>query len=250
MIRINKECAPEKLNEGTDKSREDCADYEENKNDYETGTRKLSFWREIYAHNEVKSALRRSHHEKCCYCEGKFAANAWGDVEHYRPKGAVRQDKYSSRIIPGYFWLAYTWDNLYWCCQVCNRNYKKELFPLRNPERRARSPTDSLDDERPLILDPGGPTDPREHIKFIGAKAVGCTEVGKKTVEVINLNRSLLFEKRLERFRVIKTLCETKFINKNSQNEDDLQDTISLLDDYAKPCAEFSAMTNDYLKSL
>jgi hypothetical protein len=40
---------------------------------------------------------------------------------------------------PGYFWLAYVWANLFLACQLCNQSFKKNLFPLADPAKRARS---------------------------------------------------------------------------------------------------------------
>ena len=130
---------------------------------------------------------------------------------------------------------------------MCNRVNKRDLFPLVDQEQRARSPAANLENETPLILDPGGSEDPREHIKFAGAEAVGCTVFGRKTIEVVNLNRDPLLENRLEHFRVIEILNLARVYIENSRSEQDLHNINSLLDDYAKPCAKFSAMVNDYL---
>ena len=152
-------------------------------------------------HTVVRETLKKAQNGKCCFCEGKFAAFAAADVEHYRPKGAVRQKEKSKAVLPGYFWLAYSWENLYWCCQVCNRSNKRDFFPLKDPAKRARSHADNLAEEEPLILDPGGLDDPSEHIGFHQELAVGLTEVGTNTIQLIGLNRAALVEERLTRLR-------------------------------------------------
>ena len=74
-------------------------------------------------------------HKKCAYCECRIQG-AHPDAEHYRPKGAVTHgrskteakcsiDASGSRAPieiahPGYFWLAYTWENLIPACKFCN----------------------------------------------------------------------------------------------------------------------------------
>ena len=209
MIRVCKPDAPTRLEKaGIARTKKDCAAYAANSNDYLSGTRKFKFERTIYGHNAVKDTLRKVQHKKCCFCEGQFEAFAAADVEHFRPKGAVQQDENSSRLILGYYWLAYAWDNLYWCCQVCNRENKKNYFPLANPTRRARSHTDDIATEKPLILNPGGQEDPRRHIKFRDAIAVGLTRTGQKTIEILGLNRGPLVEERLTRLNKLSLLLK------------------------------------------
>src|SRR5258705_11060485 len=68
---------------------------------------------------------------KCAYCESKIVVNQPGDVEHFRPKGRVvdenfrpikiRHKKKGEMNHPGYYWLAYEWNNLFPSCIVCNR---------------------------------------------------------------------------------------------------------------------------------
>lgn len=95
----------------------------------------------------------KAQHHKCCYCE-RAPLEKHQDVEHYRPKSA-------------YWWLAWEWSNLLFCCKRCN-GHKADRFPLLAGHR--------LDpemcppgDEKPSILDPADPTpgaDPIDHIVF------------------------------------------------------------------------------------
>ncbi|AUX44887.1 uncharacterized protein SOCE26_063570 [Sorangium cellulosum] len=55
---------------------------------------------------------------------------------------------------PGYYWLAYEWDNLLFSCGICNGTHKRNLFPLGNPEKRARSRRAKLSVEEPLLVHP------------------------------------------------------------------------------------------------
>jgi hypothetical protein len=83
-------------------------------------------------------------YEKCAYCERRIMGY-YGDAEHYRPKGAVKQPKeggglervtcelpdprHPGQVMtvphPGYFWLAYDWRNLLPACVYCNSGYGK-----------------------------------------------------------------------------------------------------------------------------
>ena len=251
MIRVNKPRIPQNLNKGIELTKKDCEAYTAHSASYWSGKRKFEFDRDIYGHKSVRGSLRACQWAKCCFCEGKFAAYAAGDVEHYRPKGAVRQDDSSPLLRPGYYWLAYSWENLYWCCQVCNRSNKRNLFPLRNPSRRARSHRGRVGREEPLILDPGGVEDPQEHIKFKQEQAVGVTDIGKTTVKVIGLNRIDLVEERLSRIAELKGLLNIVGIGE-SQELPELAELVanarSELERAVAPESAFSAMAADYIQ--
>jgi uncharacterized protein (TIGR02646 family) len=66
----------------------------------------------------AKTQLKKETHGKCAYCEANTDVVAHGDVEHYRPKSI-------------YWWLAYTYDNYLFCCQICNQTYKSDNFPYK-----------------------------------------------------------------------------------------------------------------------
>ena len=205
MIRVTKLPCPDALLAGAERTRADCAAYDENADAYSNRERQFDFDRAIYGHKAVRTALRKAQHRKCCYCEGRFDAFAVADIEHYRPKGAVRQDRESKKkLFPGYYWLAYSWKNLYMCCQVCNR-CKQDLFPLKDPATRARSHRGDVSGEKPLLLDPGGSDDPRKHIRFRQEYAVGLTGAGRTTIEVLGLNREALLDERLKRLQELRT---------------------------------------------
>ena len=217
---------------------------------YLKGKRHFDFDRRIYGHATVKQTLSAAQHHKCCFCEGKFDAYAPADVEHYRPKGAIRQDEQSPPVVPGYYWLAYSWDNLYYCCQVCNRNNKRDFFPLTNPDMRVLSPNGNLDEEDPLILDPGGREDPRDHIKFRYEVAVGLTDAGRQTIKFLDLNRDPLIEERLKHFRRLRAFSDLLRLSRNSTEPEDVQsrdDAHEELASAVRPASEFSAMAVDFL---
>lgn len=65
----------------------------------------------------AKSQLKKESCGKCAYCESNTEVVAHGDVEHYRPKSI-------------YWWLAYTYDNYLYACQICNQTYKSDNFPI------------------------------------------------------------------------------------------------------------------------
>jgi hypothetical protein len=114
------------------------------------------------------------------------------DVEHFRPKGAVKDDDEH----PGYWWLAMAWDNLLPSCIDCNRKRnqitpngdisqvallettlefnnsmrvgagKKDSFPLAEGGVRGRASGDRLADERALLLNPCE-EEPDDHLRYV-----------------------------------------------------------------------------------
>ena len=107
-----------------------------------------------YARKDVKNVLLKMHRNKCCYCERKRWDSTELHAEHFRPKGSVQQTRAHNKEYPGYYWLAYSWDNLLLACAPCNSTFKGALFPLENPGHRARSHKDDLSIECALFVNP------------------------------------------------------------------------------------------------
>ncbi len=209
----------------------------------------FEFDRAIYGHKSVKDALWAVQHDKCAYCEGAFRAFGYGDIEHYRPKAYSQQSRGGKKNYPGYYWLAYRWENLLVSCELCNRARKKNLFPLRDPARRARDDA-GLAHEHPLLIDPAGPDDPRDHIRFRGAAPEARTDAGKASIEAYSLDRPYLTAARAKRLREVMRLKEIADVA--GRVRDPELDQLALyakaeLDAFIKPNAEFSAMTRDYV---
>lgn len=245
MIPVTKSPTPPKRLEGG------ASRTEQDRADYANGQRQFTFYPGIYGHPKVKDALKEAQHHKCCFCEGRFNAYSPGDVEHYRPKRAVRQNKLSEALAPGYFWLAYSWRNLYYSCEICNRSHKRDLFPLANPARRVRSPEGDINVEEPLILDPGGIENPRDHIEFRYEHAIGLTKAGRTTIELLGLNRPALLEERLTHLKRLSALRDVLRLSRESRAPQDIdthgrahQELLSAV----QPASVFSAMADDYLR--
>lgn len=88
------------------------------------GETREAFEFKAYKSADVKTLLFRDFFDKCAYCESRYATTAPVDVEHYRPKGRVKEDNLHS----GYWWLAMSWDNLLPACIFCNR-YNGQVTP-------------------------------------------------------------------------------------------------------------------------
>lgn len=197
MIRINKPNAPAVLpTRGPQATRELCDAFDAEPDRYRRGELHFPF-DDLYRHETVKAALLAAQHGKCAFCEAKGRHVAYGDVEHLRPKAAVVQQHGGPMERPGYYWLVYVWENLFFACQMCNQSFKRNLFPLRHPNRRARSHHDDIGREHPLLIDPSA-LDPAKYIGFRDevAYAIRGNRIGRTTIEVLGLNRPELIETR------------------------------------------------------
>ena len=247
MIRIDKPPKPPDilLNRGVNQTRRDEADYDKDPDGFISGREKLPLKNTIYGHESVKDVLLNAQHGKCCYCE----EISRGEIEHYRPKGAVKQSSKSTNQYPGYYWLAYEWDNLLVSCTDCNRN-KSILFPLEDEATRARNHHDNIEGEAPLLINPAS-VDPRDHIRFRGETPEGKTNLGRMTIEVLNLRRPDLYESRKNLLKQLKFLHKMIVNKENSDTPDMLvQEAKEELENMVSAKAEFSSMAQDFLNSI
>ncbi len=162
-----------------------------------------------YSNRQIQKALRDMFHEKCAFCERKLTRGA--PIEHFRPRKT-------------YPHLTFEWTNLLWACGTCN-GYKSDKFP-------ATRTGDS-------IIDPSF-EDPTPHLKVIidyktqWVSIYGTDERGELTVELVQLNNTLL---RQIRFDFIRKL---QFIARKAS--DDLE-AKEIFDDAFEDEAEFLACT-------
>lgn len=127
-----------------------------------------------YNTDDVRALLYARQHEKCAYCEMQVQ-NTGQPVEHFRPK------KYAVRAVEGegdrdddrYWWLAWTWENLFFACVSCNSPGRKgNRFPLAPGAApcatgvAAEGPPGVPLDERAQLVDPSR-EDPIDAIVFV-----------------------------------------------------------------------------------
>jgi uncharacterized protein (TIGR02646 family) len=259
MIRIAKpEDAPAVLLEkGKPETEAMCHAFALAQSEYLAGTQKFDFDPAIYAAEDVKNALREAQHHKCAFCESSISHIAYGDVEHYRPKKGYLQDEEDELHRPGYYWLAYEWDNLFYCCQLCNQRFKRNLFPLRNNKQRARSHTAKLEKEKPLLLHPCR-NNPSDFIEFKDeyARPVKKCREGVATIELMGLNRKELVEKRRERLGWLRTLQEAAQALRLQVAESTSPELVAVLNNVESrltasqtDAAEYAAMARAFLAS-
>lgn len=122
---------------------------------------------------EIKETLRKmaSGLERCMYCED----SAGIDIEHFWPKGTY-PDK------------AFLWENYLLACSICNSNFKRTQFPLK--------------DGHPLLINPVE-EEPRHHIGFSPStgRYAELTDKGAESIRIYGLNRNILAEGRRDAWR-------------------------------------------------
>lgn len=75
-----------------------------------------------YRQEDVKNTLEKMYGQHCCYCESIIGVSAYGRIEHLKPKS-----------LPEFYRHTFDWENLHWCCEVCNTGYKKAQWNFRYP---------------------------------------------------------------------------------------------------------------------
>jgi len=198
----------------------------------------------------ARAALFSMTHGKCAYCEIKLTRQH-GDVDHYRPIGCVAEDP----THPGYYWLAYDWENLLLSCQFCNQAHraaggavggKRDHFPLSPESKRAMSPADSLDDEQPLLLNPRC-DNPAEHLRYTEIGSVmplDDSPRGRASCDFYDLNECQIVERRTERLQQILRVALRLWL---ADDEDCLADAVRELAEMTSDEAEFAGMARDVL---
>lgn len=184
-----------------------------------------------YSDDTVREALKVMFHGKCAYCESKIAGSSQTDIEHYRPKAAVKE----SPSHPGYWWKAMDWDNLVLSCMHCNQERRQLHFPAGLSEAEIRQalidndftttgkknafPTENdqwidsdegdLTTEKPLLIDPTV-TDPEPLLVWEDRDEFGRVESrdgdirAETTISILGLNRRWLCEQRMIRWADIE----------------------------------------------
>ncbi len=208
---------------------------------------------------------------KCIYCESRITGSAYGAVEHYRPKAGLtkfmnrgnRDDlrnqlpkrKFLKQGKPGYWWLAYDWNNWLYSCDRCNSTWKGNQFPvIKQGEHMPMfsthwTPAEGAErQEKPLLLNPFN-TNPSPHFRFdeVGNILPKSME-GWQTIEVCGLDRKKLVR---ERFLVASAIMRQidAYIIAASDNHLELEKaSLKELLALCKDSASFAGMARDLLK--
>ncbi len=75
-----------------------------------------------YRQDDVKDALEKMYGKHCCYCESIIGISSYGRIEHLKPKS-----------LPQFYCYTFEWENLHWCCEICNTGYKRDKWDFQYP---------------------------------------------------------------------------------------------------------------------
>ena len=175
--------------------------------------------------SDIKGVYMKLQHNKCVYCERVLGSPQFGkiehDVEHYRPKNAVKvwptaKMKSSGALnYPfstgeasdnGYYLLAYSIFNYATACKTCNSSFKSSYFPIAGARNIHSSGFTKLKLEVPFLLYPLGSSDedPEALITFDGVIPVPKIKTGSKyqrarvTIDFFALTRDDLLQRRAQ----------------------------------------------------
>jgi hypothetical protein len=215
--------------------------------------------------SDIKPVYMRLQHNKCVFCErplgGEVAGKIEQDVEHFRPKNALKlwpakakksqAPSYSfstGGVGGGYYWLAYDLENYAAACKPCNSTRKSNYFPVAGTKRGSNHETVATLNqlERPFLIYPLGTLDddPETLIGFDGILAKPINANGHNhnraliTIDFFALNtREELWA---DRFRTISDLWfkfQIVSTSKSKQQKDAAQRGINDLVSDAGPQA-------------
>jgi len=144
-----------------------------------------------YRYSDIKEQLAKHIYlHKCAFCEQRVEAY---HVEHFRPKSI-------------YYWLAYSWDNLLFCCPTCNSIKLKKFevdkkvtitqFPIDNIHNLSNTYYDEY--EKPSFVNPEK-EDVYKHLVFKKDGSIKSDDQRvQHTITEIEIDRNDLNEFRFE----------------------------------------------------
>lgn len=194
---------------------------------------------DLYKEKEIKQKFYFNKNAyffgKCAYCETYIRDFQYGDIEHFRPKSAVTDEKDNIVYItddegkriphPGYYWLAYEWQNLLPSCEICNRSSdiggekigKHNRFPVK--DSYATTP-DEINNEKPHLINPLL-EDPSDHLRYNSSNGMigPISERGDMCIKIFALNiRDQLLEERKKTGSEAKALLVELLYNPNEES--------------------------------
>jgi len=211
-----------------------------------------SYWGE----KSIKAALFGMHNGKCCFCERTRDKAREPDVEHFRPKAKVTEDA----THPGYWWLAFNWNNLLWACKACNEEYKRNHFPLDDPSTRVSAEGGDLSAEDLLLLDPAV-DDCEQFFRYdwisapglmVKMDAVDANPRGCSSIKILGLNRQDLLEERNRHIEyILKAIAFGIIVGRDQAALEERKiDSIKKLKDMISPKSQFSGLARAYFSTM
>ncbi len=268
MIRYERPDPPEDFQDKSAAVLDDLCKYiREWRGPLETAT--LPFDRKFWS--TYTCAFEKAQHWKCGYCE-RHISRRTRDLEHYAPKAevtvlspaSVRTEAPGGKPTgtppalcrqPGYWWLAYCWENWLIACKDCNQYWKLNLFPVRDdnhPDCSLKPETSGFDlnGAEPLLLNPFFGPDPEDALEFERSGGVlpgGDSPHGPETIRTCGLNRTSLVRRRGRLADHIALLCHLAVRSRSRPAE--FGAILSNLANWSRPGAEHAAVARGLLRA-
>lgn len=245
----------EKWSEKAQKARQDIIDAAKDKHKPNANDFKDEIWKEL-----KNWLLKHVFHDKCAYCEIKNS-RASAHAEHYRPKGLVTLDDKGKQVTvkcqdgnehPGYYWLAYDWQNIIPACEKCNTS-KANQFEIEasnhicSPD--AGPDTETLNDlEHPFLLHPYFGDLPEDHLMFDRNGMVhGKSEKGRWTIRVCKLDdHDLVVARNENQKNTLMNYTHEICGNRNNPVSTTPTKSAEIKDRFFSKKVQFSLAVNDY----
>lgn len=132
---------------------------------------------DLDGYSVAKEALFLAQKKKCAYCERRTDLSS-APTEHFRPKsGALRHTRGATRVRDNahYWWLTWTWKNLFFACVRCNdQGHKGNFFWLKSKPCRVPSKNTVPDQHHGIAKERIATIDPAEEdpLRFLRWKPV------------------------------------------------------------------------------
>lgn len=204
----------------------------------------ISTYNNRYKHKDIKEQLEFIYNHKCAYCEQSIEGY---HVEHYRPKDI-------------YYWLAYSWDNLLYCCSICN-THKSKKFDVAQKVSIGDLDITDIHNLRDIY-------DKHESPKFINPEKEAVHELilydkegkpsshdirTKYTIVECKLDREKLNDKRLQLLNEFKTKVDFRVSEKKNGNTEAVIKLRGLIEDFItdskNPIKEFISFRKYIIKN-
>jgi 5-methylcytosine-specific restriction endonuclease McrA len=166
---------------------------------------------------EVKSSIIQDTSGKCAYCESQIGHVYWGDVEHILPKSRFPE-------------LRYEYSNLTLACAICNNN-KQDYFDAVAP---ILHPYENIPEDHLVGLGP-----------FVWHRNASLT--GRRTIELLDLNRNGLWERRKELLDRIGPVADRYVLEPAGPIKNVLRNELR---DLMAPTAEYALVARSLLFSV
>ena len=202
---------------------------------------------------KIKGVFMQLQFEKCAYCERVIGeGRIEHDLEHYRPKNAVRswpsakqnKDKKfaydfatGKAAAKGYYLLAYNFLNYACACKFCNTSFKSSYFPVEAARQLDTDRLSKLKGEKPLLIFPLGTLDddPQSLITFEGITPIPAISSGPQyrrariTIDFFDLDRRDTL--RRERAQIIQAIwLAFRTLQKTTASAADRNDAQQIID--------------------